>query len=85
MKKRMHRHTEQRRLYRKYEVCRTDGSSAPGRKHARCAYFVLDLHHDRYVEFESSDGEFYEVNEKKDGRPVFQLELESTVEEGGVS
>ena len=29
------------------------------------------------VEFESSDGELYEVNEKKDGRPVFSLELEN--------
>lgn len=33
-------------LYRKFVVTRTDGSSAPGGKHADCNYFVLDLTHD---------------------------------------
>lgn len=30
-------------LYRKYKVTRTDGSTRKGRKHAECAFFVLDL------------------------------------------
>ena len=38
-----------RGLYRKYDVRRTDGSSGPGGKHARCAYFVLDLEHDEFA------------------------------------
>ena len=29
-------------LYQKYRVERTDGSSAPGCKHEKCRYFVLD-------------------------------------------
>jgi hypothetical protein len=36
-------------VYRKYDVTRTDGSSAPGGKHADCAYFVLDLEHDEFA------------------------------------
>ena len=32
-------------LYRKFDVRRTDGSSAPGAKHEGCSYFVLDLTH----------------------------------------
>lgn len=35
--------------YRKFKVERTDGSSGPGGKHERCAYFVLDLDHDRHA------------------------------------
>ena len=40
---------EQRGLYRKYEVRRTDGSSGPGGKHESCRYFVLDLDHDPHA------------------------------------
>ena len=36
-------------IHRKYSVTRTDGSSAPGGKHERCAYFVLDLEHDEFA------------------------------------
>jgi hypothetical protein len=36
-------------IYRKYQVSRTDGSSAPGGKHECCAYFVLDLEHDEFA------------------------------------
>lgn len=36
-------------IHRKYDVKRTDGSSAPGGKHADCAYFVLDLEHDDFA------------------------------------
>lgn len=36
-------------LYEKFKVERTDGSSAPGGKHDGCAYFVLDLTHDRHA------------------------------------
>lgn len=32
-----------RGLYKKYEITRTDGSSAPGGKHEGCEYFVLDM------------------------------------------
>lgn len=39
----------QRGIYRKYDVKRADGSSEPGRKHAECTYFVLDLEHDMYA------------------------------------
>jgi hypothetical protein len=36
-------------IYRKYNVTRTDGSSAPGGKHEHCGYFVLDLEHDEFA------------------------------------
>ncbi len=36
-------------IYAKYSVERTDGSSAPGGRHERCAYFVLDLEHDPFA------------------------------------
>ncbi len=38
----------ERGLYRKFEVTRTDGESAPGGKHEHCCYFVLDLDHDQF-------------------------------------
>jgi hypothetical protein len=37
---------EQQGMFRKFNVTRTDGSSAPGGKHERCEYFVLDVDHD---------------------------------------
>jgi len=40
---------EERGLYQKYIVQRTDGSSAPGGKHEQCDVFVLDLTHDRHA------------------------------------
>lgn len=36
-------------LYHKFHVERTDGSSAPGGKHERCDYFVLDMTHDKHA------------------------------------
>ena len=36
-------------LYNKFAVVRTDGSSAPGGKHHKCNYFVLDLTHDKFA------------------------------------
>lgn len=36
-------------MFRKFEVTRTDGQSAPGQKHHNCKYFVLDLDHDPYA------------------------------------
>jgi len=36
-------------LYRKFDVQRTDGKSEKGQKHYRCRYFVLDLDHDKYA------------------------------------
>jgi hypothetical protein len=36
-------------LFRKFNVSRTDGSSAPGGKHAGCEYFVLDVDHDPHA------------------------------------
>lgn len=38
-----------RGLYGKYKVERNDGGSAPGGKHERCEYFVLDLEHDKHA------------------------------------
>lgn len=38
-----------RGLYNKFDVRRTDGSSAPGEKHHNCEYFVLDLDHDKHA------------------------------------
>ena len=35
-------------LYNKFKVERTDGQSAPGKKHARCRYFVIDVDHDQF-------------------------------------
>ena len=37
---------EQQGVFQKFEVRRTDGSSAPGGKHHNCRYFVLDVDHD---------------------------------------
>jgi hypothetical protein len=37
-------------LYRKFDVCRVDGSDAPGGKHYGCEYFVLDLKHDQHAQ-----------------------------------
>lgn len=39
----------QRGLYAKFNVSRTDGSSAPGGKHDGCDYFVLDVTHDKHA------------------------------------
>lgn len=36
-------------LYDKFVIERTDGTSAPGRKHDGCEYFVLDLTHDKFA------------------------------------
>lgn len=36
-------------IYRKFVVSRVDGSSQVGGKHERCAYFVLDWHHDPFA------------------------------------
>lgn len=36
-------------LYNKFLITRTDGSSAQGRKHHECEYFVLDLTHDPHA------------------------------------
>lgn len=33
----------------KFNVFRTDGSSAPGGKHEHCHHFVLDLMHDKFA------------------------------------
>lgn len=38
-----------RGLHPKYVVHRTDGGSAPGERHERCIYFVLDLEHDEHA------------------------------------
>jgi hypothetical protein len=36
-------------LYQKFWVTRTDGSSEEGRRHAGCAYLVLDWEHDPFA------------------------------------
>lgn len=36
-------------LHHKFNVVRTDGTSAPGGKHDGCDYFVLDLTHDKFA------------------------------------
>jgi hypothetical protein len=38
-----------RGLYRKFNVERTDGTSAQGAKHHGCEYFVLDTTHDKFA------------------------------------
>ncbi|HMA19537.1 MAG TPA: hypothetical protein VKO87_01975, partial [Gemmatimonadaceae bacterium] len=40
---------QNRGIYMKYLIERTDGSSAPGGKHERCEYFVLDWEHDKFA------------------------------------
>lgn len=40
---------QERGLYRKFHVERTDGGSAPGARHDGCEYFVLDLDHDPFA------------------------------------
>lgn len=41
--------SNERGIYRKYELRRTDGSSEPGGKHEKCSYFVLDITHDPHA------------------------------------
>lgn len=41
--------TEEQGIFRKFDVRRADGSSAPGGKHHSCRYFVLDLDCDKYA------------------------------------
>lgn len=36
-------------IYGKFTVTRNDGQSAPGEKHERCDYFVLDITHDPFA------------------------------------
>lgn len=36
-------------IYGKFTVTRNDGKSAPGEKHERCEYFVLDISHDPFA------------------------------------
>lgn len=38
-----------RGIYGKFKIERTDGQSARGRKHEMCSYFVLDLTHDPHA------------------------------------
>ncbi len=40
---------QQQGLYQKFNIERTDGSSAKGGKHHGCQYFVLDLTHDQHA------------------------------------
>jgi hypothetical protein len=40
---------EQQGLFRKFNVTRTDASSAKGGKHEGCEYFVLDTTHDQHA------------------------------------
>lgn len=40
---------KERGLYQKIKIERTDGKSAPGEKHHNCAYFALDLDHDKFA------------------------------------
>lgn len=40
---------EDRGIYDKFRVERTDGRSARGEKHDRCTYFVLDVTHDPHA------------------------------------
>lgn len=40
---------QNRGLYHKFNIERTDGSSGPGGKHEHCEYFVLDLTHDKHA------------------------------------
>lgn len=41
--------SDQRGIYNKFSVRRTDGKDAPGLKHDGCAYFVLDVNHDPFA------------------------------------
>jgi len=43
------RPAEEQGLFRKFDVRRVDGSSAPGGKHHGCEYFVLDTDHDPHA------------------------------------
>lgn len=40
---------KKRGLYNKFIIKRTDGQSAPGKKHHGCEYFILDLTHDTHA------------------------------------
>ena len=41
---------DNRGIYRKYNITRTDGKDAPGMKHCGCRYFIIDLDHDPCAE-----------------------------------
>jgi hypothetical protein len=40
---------KERGLYSKYGIRRLDGSTEPGKKHAKCDFFVLDITHDPHA------------------------------------
>lgn len=62
-------------IYHKFDVTRTDGQSAPGGKHDKCEYFVLDLTHDPYA---LSAVRAYATACKKE-YPVLSKELETKI------
>ena len=40
---------KERGLYQKYITGRVDGQDRPGKKHAKCKLFVLDIDHDEHA------------------------------------
>ena len=40
---------KERGIYNKFTVTRNDGQSERGKKHDGCAYFVLDIDHDKHA------------------------------------
>lgn len=67
---------DQRGLYDKFEVTRTDGRSAEGEKHHGCRYFVLDLDHDDA----SGPALRAYANAVRDTRPHLAFELDVLVQ-----
>ena len=66
-----------RGIYKKFEVTRTDGKSAPGEKHENCRYFVIDLDHDQFA---GPAIQAY-ANACKDEYPALSRDLLSIVDE----
>ena len=62
---------DNRGIFRKFIVKRTDGQDAPGMKHCACRYFVLDLDHDPHA---NAALEAYTESCKED-RPQLAAEL----------
>src|SRR5574338_1006918 len=68
--------TDERGIYRKFDVRRVDCSDHPGGKHHGCAYFVLDLHHDEHA----ADALAAYVGSCREKRPMLAAELTHVID-----
>jgi hypothetical protein len=66
-------------IYRKFEITRTDGTSASGKKHDGCDYFVIDLTHDPYA----ADALLAYADACESEYPLLTADLRAAAQRGG--